>query len=116
MNKHQRNEPPSLSPAGKVKVESAGVNAQDRPHAQSRPNGSLETTIQSLCPNFDEKCLEDSRIRKHPPCKTANQPCGFWDWLSPSKRKDASGNTPGQEGYDPSTVLIPKQYYDEMTG
>jgi hypothetical protein len=116
-NNHQCIEQPLLSPAGKVVTESAVLNNQVRTDVKCRPNRVLEAPCRNFLQNCDDrKGHEDSRGRKHPHCKPVDQPCGFWDWLSPSKRKDASGNTHGQEGYDPSTMLIPKQYYDEMTG
>jgi hypothetical protein len=117
VNNDQRDERPSLSTAGKVVTKSSVFNIQDRAHIQSRQNDYPETPTRSDRQYCDEeKGFEDSRGRKHPTCKKADQPGGFWDWLSTSKRKDALANAYGQEGYDSSTVLIPKQYYDEMTG
>jgi hypothetical protein len=106
-----------LPPVEKVVMELEVSKYNDRTPVQSRPNGILEAPLPSLHQKCDDrKGFEDSGRRKHTPCNTALQPCGFWDWLSPTKCKDALGNTSGQEGYDPTSVLIPKQYYDEMTG
>ncbi len=111
----QRDELPLPPNAEKAAVHSF-FNIQDRAHAKSRQSDPPETPIRGLRQNCDDKRgVEDARLRKHATCKV-DQPNSFWDWLSTSKLKDASGNTYGQEGYDPSSVLIPKQHYDEMTG
>ena len=56
-----------------------------------------------------------SGMKNHTSENAESQKC-FWDWLTPLNLKDATGRRSGDDGFDPSTVLIPHHVYDQMTG
>jgi hypothetical protein len=99
----------------KTSIGSTKRMVQDWP--ESKLHSTAESSERLLSQSSSSiRFLPSSARRKMPNHEPSDQNKHFWDWLEPSKSRDAVGRRCGEEGYDPSTIMIPPNAFDQMTG